>query len=359
MTTIDTGPGTAAVLTWLGIAVCLVQSGMFSGLNLAVFSVSRLRLEVEAAGGSTGARRVLEFRRRSNLVLATILWGNVGINVLLALLSDSVLSAAGAFVFSTVLITWLGEIVPQAYFSRHALRMAALLAPALRFYMVLLYPVAKPSALLLDAWLGQEGLHYYREHELREVIRKHVDSVDAEIERLEGIGALNFLDIDDIAVSAEGSTLVPESIIALDFAGDRPVFPEFDASPDDPFLRRLHAPERHWVVITDRQGEPRLVLDADGFLRAALLGGGGVSPEQYLYRPEIVRGPGTVLGAALARIEAAPVVDTGRHRREAVILVWGKSPRLIAGGDILRRLLRGTGAGNHGAALATRAGHAT
>jgi CBS domain containing-hemolysin-like protein len=34
---------------WLGIAVCISQSAMFSGLNLALFSVSRLRLEVDAA----------------------------------------------------------------------------------------------------------------------------------------------------------------------------------------------------------------------------------------------------------------------------------------------------------------------
>jgi CBS domain containing-hemolysin-like protein len=40
-------------LTWLGIALCLGQAGMFSGLNLAVFSVSRLKLEAEAAGAAT------------------------------------------------------------------------------------------------------------------------------------------------------------------------------------------------------------------------------------------------------------------------------------------------------------------
>ena len=30
----------AALLTWLGIAFCLSQSALFSGLNLAVFSTS-------------------------------------------------------------------------------------------------------------------------------------------------------------------------------------------------------------------------------------------------------------------------------------------------------------------------------
>jgi CBS domain containing-hemolysin-like protein len=37
-------------LTWIGIALCVAQSALFSGLNLAAFSMSRLRLEVESAG---------------------------------------------------------------------------------------------------------------------------------------------------------------------------------------------------------------------------------------------------------------------------------------------------------------------
>jgi metal transporter CNNM len=103
-------------LTWLGIVFCIAQSGFFAGLNLAIFSISRLRLEVEAAGGNPNAVRLLELRKDSNLTLATIVWGNVGTNVLLTLLSDSVLTGLAAFAFSTFAITFLGEIVPQAYF---------------------------------------------------------------------------------------------------------------------------------------------------------------------------------------------------------------------------------------------------
>jgi CBS domain containing-hemolysin-like protein len=36
------------IFIWLGIAFCLSQSAMFSGLNLAFFSLTRLRLEIEA-----------------------------------------------------------------------------------------------------------------------------------------------------------------------------------------------------------------------------------------------------------------------------------------------------------------------
>jgi CBS domain containing-hemolysin-like protein len=90
----------------------------FSNLNLAIFSVSKLRLEVEVAGGNRDAFVLLDLRKDSNLTLATVLWGNVTINVLFTLLSDSVIAGVGAFVFSTIVITLFREIIPQAYFSR-------------------------------------------------------------------------------------------------------------------------------------------------------------------------------------------------------------------------------------------------
>jgi CBS domain containing-hemolysin-like protein len=124
------------VLVWIGIAFCITQSAIFSGLNLAIFSISKLRLEVEAAGGNRDALGLLALRKDSNLTLATVLWGNVTINVLLTLLSDSVLAGVGAFVFSTIVITLFGEIFPQAYFVRNALRMGARLAPVLKLYQL-------------------------------------------------------------------------------------------------------------------------------------------------------------------------------------------------------------------------------
>ena len=108
------------VLIWIGILLCISQSAVFSGLNLAMFGVSRLSLEVEVSSGNQAATRVLGLRRDSNFLLTTILWGNVGINVLLTLLSNSVLAGVAAFLFSTVVITLVGEIAPQAYFSRNA-----------------------------------------------------------------------------------------------------------------------------------------------------------------------------------------------------------------------------------------------
>lgn len=129
---------------WSGIVACIVQSALFSGLNLAVFSLALLRLQIEADGGNADAAKVLELRKDTNQLLATVIWGNVTTDVLLTLLSDSVLTGIGAFVFSAIAITLLGEIFPQAYFSRNALRMTAQFLPFLDFYRVVLFPWPSP-----------------------------------------------------------------------------------------------------------------------------------------------------------------------------------------------------------------------
>lgn len=101
------------LMTWMGIALCISQSAMLSGLNLAFFTVSRLELRIEATKNNRHARRVQALREDANFLLVTILWGNVSVNVLLALLSDSILSGVAAFLFSTVASTIFGEIIPQ------------------------------------------------------------------------------------------------------------------------------------------------------------------------------------------------------------------------------------------------------
>jgi len=332
---------TVNTLVWVGIAVCISQSAMFSGLNLALLGVSRLRLEVEASNGNRDAAKILELRRDFNFLLTTVLWGNVAINVLLTLLSNSVMAGLTAFFFSTVLITFFGEIAPQAYFSRHAMRLGSLLAPLLRVYQWLLYPVAKPSARVLDWWLGEEGISYFRERDLRRVIRKHIEADESDVDRLEGIGAMNFLALDDIAVSREGELLDPASIISLPLRRGEPVFPPFQRDAADPFLRSVNRSGKKWVIIVDQQLQPMLVLNANAFLRDVLFEQGTINPWSYCHRPIVVRDGDTQLGRVLSDLRVYPESGTDDVVDNDLILLWAEEKRVITGADILGRLLRG------------------
>ena len=327
---------------WIGIAFCISQSAMFSGLNLAFFTVTRLRLEIEASAGNRKAQKVLDLRKDSNFALTTVLWGNVSVNVLLALLSDSVMTGVAAFFFSTIVITFLGEITPQAYFSRHALKMSSFLLPIFKFYQILLYPLARPSAIMLDRWLGKEGIQYFRERDLREVIKKHIEASEADIDRIEGLGALNFLAIDDMLISHEGEAIDPKSVIVLPLDRNFPVFPEFQRVASDPFIQQVNASGKKWVIITDDADEPQLALDSDGFLRAALIDEKPLQPYAFCHRPILIKDPYTRLGNVIWRLKVRPETQGDDVIDNDVVLVWSENQRvIITGADILGRLMRG------------------
>ena len=338
------------LMIWLAIAAAIAQAAMFSGLNLAVFSISRLRLEIDASTGNASAATVRELRRDSNFTLATILWGGVAMDVLITLLSKSVLSGVLAFVFSTFIITCLCEIAPQAYFSRHALRMASSLAPVLKFYGVVLYPVSRPTALLLDLWLGTEATRYLRERDVRALIAQHIKAPGRpEVSAIEGTGALNFLELDDVQIANEGEELDPRSILTLPLRDGEPEFPRFARSPDDPFLRRVHEAEKKWVIVADPAGKPRLALNAHRFLRDALFAATAPDPRHYAHCPVIATEPSTPLGELVCLLRVRPRTEQDDVVDDDVILLWGhaenqsKDPhkRIVTGADLLGRLLRG------------------
>jgi metal transporter CNNM len=330
------------ILVWIGIAACISQSAMLSGSNLAFFTVSKLRLELEVSKNNHYAERVLQLREDANFLLVTILWGNVSVNVLLALLSGSVLSGIMAFFFSTVIITLIGEIVPQAYFSRNSLRVGHFLAPVIRVYQLILYPVAKPTAVLLDMWLGPEAIRYYDEKDLRDIITMHAQAAETEIDRVEGIGALNFLAIDDLPVSLEGERIDPDSVITLSFIRGMPVFPDISASGEDEFLRRIDLPRKKWIIITDLNGEPRMTINSDRFIREAIFRSETFNPHYYCHRPIIVRNGQERLGEIIPHLKVHPERSDDDVIDEDIILLWeNEERRIITGSDILGRLLRG------------------
>ena len=331
----------AETLTWIGIVFCVSQSAIFSGLNLAFFSLSRLRLEIDAAAGDASAVKVLALRRDPNLLLTTVLVGNVAINVLLTLLSESVMAGVAAFLFSTVIITAFGEILPQAYFSRNALRVTSLLSPIFVFYRTLLYPITRPVAWLLDRWLGKEGFVYLREKQLRHLIRKHIEASDAEIDRIEGLGALNFLAIDDLPIVQEGEPLNEASIVRVPFVDGAPAFPDYASDRRDAFLNAIQASGKKWVVLVDQNGEPRLVINADAFLRDAMFSDERIDPTPYCHRPIIVTDAATRLGSVFSRWNVEPAYPGDNVIDDDLILLWADARRVITGADILGRLLLG------------------
>ena len=200
--------------------------------------------------------------------------------------------------------------------------------------------MAKPSAKLLDGWLGEESIQYFKEKSLKQLIRRHIEE-SHEIDLVEGIGAINFLSIDDLLVGEEGGPLHPESIISLPVKSGKPVYPLIKKSIDDSFLLILNKSKQKWVVILDERQKPAFVVDADGFIRGALFDTATFNPDEYTHRPIVVSNSSIPLGEVLKRFETKTADHEDDVITNDVIVVWGKKKQIITGADILGRLMRG------------------
>jgi metal transporter CNNM len=173
----------------------VLLSGLFSGLTLGLLSLDTHALKRRAKHGDADAAAVYPIRSKGNLLLATLLFGNVAVNTTLSIFLTNIATGLVAGLVATGLIVTLGEIVPQAVISRHALWFGARTLWFTKISLVLFYPVTKPIAVLLDRALGSELPAFYSHSELMDIISEHEESehsqIDADEERILH-GALQF-----------------------------------------------------------------------------------------------------------------------------------------------------------------------
>lgn len=172
----------SAFLTIVTVTMLLGVSAICSGLNVALMSLQLKDLQHKTKAGNIQAKKVLPFRRNTHLTLAAILLTNVAAVSATSLVLENSLSGILAGVITTLLMVTFGEIFPQALFSRHSLAFCARLTLAMRFMIILMYPIAKPLQLLLDKLFSKEQISLQSRQELGVMIAEHVDSDDSELD---------------------------------------------------------------------------------------------------------------------------------------------------------------------------------
>ena len=177
------------------VAVLLIFSALFSGLTLGLMSLSAPELKRKISLGNKAAAKVYAVRKDGNLLLTTLLIGNVAINSALAIFLGSIASGVTAGLIATGLIVVFGEITPQAVFSRYALALGAKTAWLVRIFIFILYPIAKPIGWLLDRVLGEELRTIYSKKELMKIVEEHKMDKGSDVDNEEAqiiSGALTF-----------------------------------------------------------------------------------------------------------------------------------------------------------------------
>ena len=155
------------IMDILMIAFLVLLGGVFAGLTLGLMGLDMVNLQVLMTSGTDQERqnaakvmRLLE--RGRHWVLVVLLLGNVIVNETLPIFLSEFGSGLTAVILSTILIVIFGEIVPQSICARYGLSIGALCAPLVHGAMILLAPVAWPTAKLLDYCLGEEHGTTYR-----------------------------------------------------------------------------------------------------------------------------------------------------------------------------------------------------
>lgn len=155
---------------------------MFSGLSLGIFSLNKEDLKRKADLGDVRARRIYELRENGNLLLCTLLIGNIMVNSTLSILLGSMTSGFIAGIIATLLIVIFGEIVPQAFFSRYAMDIVSRLVWLVKIFIFIFYPLSWPISWALDKVLGEEIPATYSKREIMRIVEEHHQSEDSDID---------------------------------------------------------------------------------------------------------------------------------------------------------------------------------
>lgn len=275
------------------IACLLMLSGLFSGLNLGLMALDKNELQVIISCGSETekryARAIEPVRRRGNYLLCSILFSNVLVNSTIAVLLEELTSGIVAVMTSTIFIVMFGEILPQAFCSRHGLAVGAKTVSITYFCMIVTFPLSYPVSFCLDWALGEEIGHAYDRERLMEFIKVTRNYNNLETDEVNIIsGALKLkriqlsevmtciedvymldvnscLDFDTIqAIIEKGYSRIPvheagnkKNIIALLFAKDLALLDPDDRTP----VRTMISFYKHPIVKLDYDTTLDVALD--------------------------------------------------------------------------------------------------
>jgi len=142
-------------MTALLLIGLVLASGLFSGSEIALFSISRARARGLLEDGRRGATALVRLKQDPERLLVTLLIGNnvanIGAASVATYWATRAFGSAGVGIATgvmTLLILFLGEIVPKSFAARNPERFALMLAPFFLVLGILLIPLSGPFVWL-------------------------------------------------------------------------------------------------------------------------------------------------------------------------------------------------------------------
>lgn len=162
--------------------LCVLVSGLFSGSEIGLYSLSRLRVEAEARQGSRSARLVRRLLRDDAGLLATLLVGNNLVLEAMAYLGRDLCASYSVparfhelalTLFLTPVVFFGAELLPKDLFRRRPHAMVGLSAPFVAFAKFMLSPLVLPVrgiSTLIERAMGLSPHELARVHSRETVL---------------------------------------------------------------------------------------------------------------------------------------------------------------------------------------------
>jgi len=149
----------------IGLALLLCFSAFFSGSETAMFSLNRLKVRQMAASPSSPKRLVAKMLSNPHRLLATILFGNMLVNVASSSLGENITSylfSGGTALFvavlaMTLLILLFGEIMPKIIAVEWPAQIAPLVVVPLNIFSMIISPARRSLRWITDLFVGPVG----------------------------------------------------------------------------------------------------------------------------------------------------------------------------------------------------------
>jgi metal transporter CNNM len=141
------------------VAFVALITGLFLGLltlePMDLLIIERASLDEEERIYAAGIYPIIKQR---HLLLVTLLILNALAYETLPLFLDNLVPSWAAVLLSTTLVLMFGEIIPSAIFTGpNQLKLGYHMVPLVRVFLFLMYPFAKPAAMLLDSIVHPGG----------------------------------------------------------------------------------------------------------------------------------------------------------------------------------------------------------
>jgi metal transporter CNNM len=186
----------------------VLLNSTFNGLNLGLMSLSidELKLLIKTSDSLKErkyAQNILPLRKKGNFLLCSILLSITMTSASSVLILDDLMQGFLAGLISTFVLCILGEIIPQALFSKYPLEIGSYTRKLTYFFIVLTSVFSFPLSKMVDCVLGTELPREYSRDSIRELIKKSIDLQDRQCKIINGALDLRKRYVSDVMIKLD------------------------------------------------------------------------------------------------------------------------------------------------------------